>query len=191
MTEEKKLEYPFTREQISTLKVGMRVSLSGKVFSARDRFHKYLFEGGESPVILQDSAIYHCGPVVIRCDGEWLIRAAGPTTSIREEPYMSSIIEKYGVRIVIGKGGMGTATVKACKDYGCVYLQAVGGAASILASRITSVDNVYLMNEFGSAEAVWELMVSEFEAVVAIDTFGASLNERVKRSSRRALKAII
>ncbi len=186
-----KLEYPFTREQVTELKVGMRVSLSGRIFSARDRFHKYLFEGGDSPVSLQDGAIYHCGPVMVRHDSKWAVLAAGPTTSIREEPYMPSIIEKYGVRVIIGKGGMGPATRKACKEFGCIYLQAVGGAASLLASRITSVDDVHFMKEFGSAEALWELMVSDFEAIVTMDASGKSLNERVKRSSRRALKKFI
>ncbi len=186
-----KLEYPFTREQVTELKVGMRVSLSGRIFSARDRFHKYLFEGGDSPVSLQDGAIYHCGPVMVRHDSKWAVLAAGPTTSIREEPYMPSIIEKYGVRVIIGKGGMGPATRKACKEFGCIYLQAVGGAASLLASRIISVDDVHFMKEFGSAEALWELMVSDFEAIVTMDASGKSLNERVKRSSRRALKKFI
>ncbi|MCK5528299.1 MAG: fumarate hydratase C-terminal domain-containing protein, partial [Kiritimatiellae bacterium] len=178
-----KLEYPFTKEQVSELKVGMRVSLSGCFFSARDRFHKYLFEGGESPVSLKDGAVYHCGPVVVERDGKWVIRAAGPTTSMREEPYMASIIKKHGVRVIIGKGGMGATTKKACKEFGCVYMQAVGGAASVLASRIVSVDNVHLMKEFGSAEAVWEFTVSDFEAIVTIDSAGRSLNERIKRSS--------
>lgn len=186
-----KLDYPFTKDQISTLKVGMRVSLSGRIFSARDRFHKYLFEGGNSPVPLNDGAIYHCGPVVVRRDAHWVVLAAGPTTSIREEPYMPSIIEKHSVRVIIGKGGMGPDTIKACKKFGCVYLQAVGGAASVLASRITSVDDVHFMKEFGSAEAVWELMVSGFEAIVTIDTAGKSLNERVKRSSLKVLKSVI
>ncbi len=186
-----RLEYPFTKDQVSTLKVGMLVSLSGRIFSARDRFHKYLFEGGDSPVSLNDGAIYHCGPVVVRRDGEWVVLAAGPTTSIREESYMASIIEKHGVRLIIGKGGMGPATMKACKKFGCVYLQAVGGAAAVLASRISSVDDVHLMKEFGSAEAVWELMVSDFEAIVAIDSSGKSLNERIKRSSKRVLTSVI
>ncbi len=186
-----RLEYPFTKDQVSTLKVGMLVSLSGRIFSARDRFHKYLFEGGDSPVSLNDGAIYHCGPVVVRRDGKWVVLAAGPTTSIREEPYMASIIEKHGVRLIIGKGGMGSATMKACKKFGCVYLQAVGGAAAVLASRISSVDDVHLMKEFGSAEAVWELIVSDFEAIVAIDSSGKSLNERVKRSSKKVLKSVI
>ena len=186
-----RLEYPFTKEQVSELKVGMRVSLSGSVFSARDRFHKYLFEGGKSPVSLKDGSIYHCGPVVVERDGKWVIRAAGPTTSMREEPYMASIIKKHGVRVIIGKGGMGAATQKACKEFGCVYMQAVGGAASVLASRIVSVDNVHLMKEFGPAEAVWEFTVSDFEAIVTIDSAGRSLNERIKRSSRKALKKLI
>lgn len=190
MKDSLKLKYPFTKDQISGLKVGMLVSLSGRLFSARDRFHKYLFDGGKSPVPLQDSAIYHCGPVMVFRNGKWDVLAAGPTTSIREEPYMPLIIEKHGVRVIIGKGGMGPATMKACRKFGCIYLQAIGGAASVLASRINSVDGVHFMNEFGSAEAVWELMVSDFEAIVAIDSSGKSLNERIKCSSRKVLRSV-
>ena len=185
------LSYPFTADAIRPLRVGMRVSLNGLLYSGRDRFHKHLFEGGASPVPLQNGAIYHCGPVAIQRDGAWQIRAAGPTTSMREEPYMASIIEKHGVRIVIGKGGMGEATRRACKAFGCVYLHAVGGAASIIASQITDVRDVHLIQEFGLAEAVWEMEVKGFEVVVAIDTQGRSLSAQVARSSKRALKQLI
>ena len=182
------LQYPFTRDQISDLKIGDGVKLSGKIFTARDRFHKYIAEGGDFSVSMKNGAIYHCGPVILRRDDKWIVRAAGPTTSIREEPYMASVIKQCGIRVIIGKGGMGPKTAKACKEHGCVYLQAVGGAASVLASRVVSVDNVYFMKEFGSAEAVWEMEVENFETIVAIDTSGRSLNERVKRLSRKALK---
>ena len=185
------LAYPFTAEAIAPLRAGMRVSLNGLLFSGRDRFHKHLFEGGASPVPLRDGAIYHCGPVAVQHDGAWQIRAAGPTTSMREEPYMASIIEHYGVRIVIGKGGMGEATRRACKAFGCVYLHAVGGAASLIATCISDVRDVHFMREFGLAEAVWEMDVRDFEVVVAIDAQGRSLNDRVARSSRRALKKLL
>ena len=117
----------------------------------------------------RDGIIYHCGPVMMRRkvkkerSGEkWVVTAAGPTTSIREEPYQAGIIEKFGVRAVIGKGGMGEKTRLACQKFGCVYLHAVGGAAQVLAECIKEVKNVYGIEKFGSPEAIWELSVEEF-----------------------------
>lgn len=186
-----RLEHPFTLDAVGNLKVGQLVRLSGRLFTARDRVHKYLIEGGAAPVDFTDGAIYHCGPVVVSRDGQWIVRAAGPTTSMREESFMPSIIEKHHVRVVIGKGGMGAATRRACKQFGCVYLQAVGGAGSALAARIRKVEAVHLLAEFGLAEAIWSLQVEEFEAVVTIDTHGRSLHDQVMRSSRRALKDVL
>lgn len=184
------LQYPFTAAAVKDLRVGQVVRLSGRVFTARDRVHKHLFEGGACPVDLANGAIYHCGPVVLGREGEWVIRAAGPTTSIREEPYMAAIIEKHHVRVIIGKGGMGPATREACKSFGCVYLQAVGGAASLLAERIRDVKDVHFLREFGSAEAIWVLSVKDLEAIVGIDARGRSLFDQIRRSSRRALRRL-
>jgi len=187
----KELEYPFALTKIRELIVGQRVSISGRLFTGRDRLHKYLFDGGKCPVDLKDGAIYHAGPVAIRKDGVWVVKAAGPTTSMREEPYMAKIIEHYRLRMIIGKGGMGDATRKACAKYGCVYLQAVGGAASLLAESIKAVNSVSFMAEFGAAEALWELTVKGFSAVVTIDAAGRSLHKRIERSSRRVLEKVL
>ena len=187
----RELEYPFALNKIRDLTVGQRVCISGKLFTGRDRLHKYLFDGGKSPVDLKDGAIYHAGPVAIRRDGVWVVKAAGPTTSMREEPYMAKIIEHYRVRVIIGKGGMGEATRNACAKYGCVYLQAVGGAASLLAESIKAVNSVSFLSEFGAAEALWELTVKGFRAVVTIDAAGRSLHKRIERSSRRVLEKVL
>jgi fumarate hydratase class I len=187
----KEIEYPFTLAKIRELKVGEAVSVSGRVFTGRDRIHKYLAYGGKCPVDLKDAAIYHAGPVAIRKEGVWVIRAAGPTTSMREEPYMAKIIEQHRVRMIIGKGGMGEATRKACVKYGCVYLQAVGGAASLLAQSIKEVHGVHFMGEYGATEALWDLTVKGFRAVVTIDASGRSLHRRIQRSSKKALARII
>ena len=186
-----KLSAPFTIEKIGQLKVGEKVSLSGRLFTGRDKLHKHLFDGGACPVSLKDGVIYHCGPIVIRNDGKWLVKASGPTTSIREEPYMPAIIQKHGVRIIIGKGGMGAGTAKACAKFGCVYLEAVGGTAQLLNQRIQKVGNVHLFREFGATEAMWELDVVDFPAVVAMDTRGRSLHKRIQSSSKRILKKIL
>ncbi len=186
------LIHPFTEAQVRPLAIGAAVTLTGMLYTGRDRLHKFLYEGGVPPVELRDGAIYHCGPVVVQDDGgAWRVVAAGPTTSIREEPYMAGIIERYGVRVVIGKGGMGPATREACRRCGCVYLQAVGGAAVSLARRIEQVRAVHFLEEFGATEAMWTLAVKGFEAVVAIDTHGRSLYDDVATASRRELERLL
>ncbi|MBI3416769.1 MAG: fumarate hydratase C-terminal domain-containing protein [Verrucomicrobia bacterium] len=184
------LSYPFTEERIRALKVGDEVLISGVVFTGRDAAHKFLHEGGALPpgVNLRDGILYHCGPVMMpQTDGSWKCTAAGPTTSIREEPYQAQIIRDFGVRGVIGKGGMGERTLAACRAHGCVYLHAIGGAAQVLAECVKKVRNVYFLKEFGSPEAMWELEVENFPAVVTMDSHGGSLHQEVFAASQAAL----
>ncbi len=185
-----KLSFPFTEEKIRALKVGDEVLISGVIHTGRDAVHKYLHEGGQLPpdVSLRDGILYHCGPVVMKQDdGSWKATAAGPTTSIREEPYQWQVIRDFGLRGVIGKGGMGEKTLAACREYGCVYLHAIGGAAQVLAERIKKVRNVYMMEQFGAPEAIWEFEVEDFPAVVTIDSHGNSLHAEVFAKSKAAL----
>lgn len=191
MSAVKVLESPFTREKVAELNVGDRVRLSGRVFTGRDRLHKFLCEGGKCPADLKDGALYHCGPVVVREGGGWRVVAAGPTTSMREEPYAARVIRACQVRVLIGKGGMGENTRRACEQFGCVYLQAVGGAAGVLAQAIERVAGVSFLREFGSAEAMWELHLKGLEAVVTMDTRGRSLHRRVRIASAQKLKALL
>src|SRR6266545_7943216 len=156
------LTSPFTEDKIRALKVGDEVLITGVLFTGRDAVHKYLHEGGELPprVNLRDGILYHCGPVVIKDEqGNWKCVAAGPTTSIREEPYQAQIIRDFGLRGVIGKGGMGDKTLQACLENGCVYLHGIGGAAQVLAQCIIKVRGVYMMEQFGAPEAIWEFEV--------------------------------
>ena len=132
--------------------------------------------------------IYHCGPVVLGGEGNYRVVAAGPTTSIREEPYQATVIERYSIRAVIGKGGMGQKTLDACKAHGCVYLHGIGGASQIYAQSIKRVDGVHLKEKFGSPEAVWELEVVDFPAVVTMDSHGNSLHQAVQDKSLGLLK---
>jgi fumarate hydratase class I len=185
------LTTPISEEQIRTLKVGDSVAISGLVYTGRDAVHKYLHEGGELPegVNLEGGIIYHCGPVVVKDEtGDWQVTAAGPTTSIREEPYQAGIMKKFGVCGVIGKGGMGTKTLAGCAENGGVYLHAIGGAAQVLAEHITQVGNVYFLEEFGSPEAIWELEVDQFPAVVTMDSHGKSLHAEVAEASQAVLE---
>ncbi len=185
------LEAPFTEDKIRALRVGEMVEISGVVYTGRDAVHKYLHDGGESPVELRDSIIYHCGPVVVREGDRWVVKAAGPTTSAREEPYQGPLMERFGIRGVIGKGGMGARTLQACREVGGVYLHAVGGAAQVLAERVVSVDGVHFLEEFGSPEAIWVFRVERFPAVVTMDSHGQSLHEQVLASSRTALADVL
>ena len=171
------------------LKAGDIVLLSGTVFTGRDEVHKYLHKGGDLPA-MQGGVIYHCGPVVLEEGGKYRVVAAGPTTSIREEPYQADVIERFGIRAVIGKGGMGPKTLQACQDFGCVYLHAIGGAAQIYAQCVESVENVYL-KQFGSPEAVWELRVKDFPAVVTMDSHGRSLHQEVADASKARLAGVM
>jgi fumarate hydratase subunit beta len=185
-----KLTAPFTEEKVRALKLGDEVLISGVIHTGRDAVHKYLHEGGTLPegVSFRDGILYHCGPVVMKQDdGSWKATAAGPTTSTREEPYQWQVIRDFGLRGVIGKGGMGDKTLAACKEYGCVYLHAVGGAAQVLAERIKKVRNVFMMEKFGAPEAIWEFEVEDFPAVVTIDAHGNSLHSEIFAKSKAAL----
>jgi fumarate hydratase class I len=185
-----KLQAPFTEDKIRKLKVGDMVEISGVVFTGRDAVHKWLHEGNAPPVSFKDGIIYHCGPVVMKKEGKWVVTAAGPTTSIREEPYQAGIIEKHGVRAVIGKGGMGEKTRVACEKFGCAYLHAVGGAAQVLAEAIKEVETVYGLEQFGSPEAIWQLRVEAFPVVVTIDAHGNSLHKEIEAESSQHLAEV-
>ena len=180
----KTLRYPFEESDIRALKAGDAVSITGRIYTGRDKFHKWFSEGRPLPVDFSGGALYHCGPVVVNGDGGWRVVAAGPTTSVRENPYEPEFIAKTGVRIVIGKGGMDGRTLEAMRKYGCVYVQAVGGAGALYASSVRRVAGVDLLDEFGAAEACWHFEVEGFRGVVAMDAHGRSLFAEVEESSR-------
>ncbi|MFC4355692.1 fumarate hydratase [Chryseomicrobium palamuruense] len=181
-----RLEAPITEEKVRSLKVGDVVSISGRMYTGRDAIHHHLMSH-DAPVDLDGQIIYHCGPVMQKdTEGNWHVRAAGPTTSIREEPYQGDIMKKFGIRAVIGKGGMGPKTLAALNEHGGVYLNAIGGAAQYYADCIKGVDGVDLM-EFGIPEAMWHLRVEDFTAVVTMDSHGNSLHADVDKSSLEKL----
>jgi fumarate hydratase class I len=184
-----RLTTPLSEADVRGLRAGDMVLLNGTVFTGRDEVHKYLHKGGDLPV-LRDGIIYHCGPVVLEEGGKFRIMAAGPTTSIREEPYQADVIKRFGIKAVIGKGGMGAKTLDECKAHGCVYLHAIGGAAQIYARCVEAVPAVYL-KEFGSPEAVWEMHVKDFPAVVTMDAHGRSLHAEVSDASKGKLSGVL
>ena len=183
----RELKHPYLSSKVRELKVGDRLRLSGPLFTARCRVHKYLLDGGTPPVDLDRAAIYHCSPIIVREGSRWIVRAAAPSASIGVDAYVANFLERFRVRVIIGMGGLGEATRKACAARGCVYAQAVGGAASKMADSIREVRDVHFLKEFGPADAMWELQAEQLEAIVTIDARGRSLHRRVKAASRRAL----
>ncbi|GEK34645.1 fumarate hydratase [Kurthia sibirica] len=180
------LTAPISEEKIRSLKVGDVVKITGRMFTGRDAIHHHLMSH-DAPVDLNGQIIYHCGPVMAKdAHDNWTVKAAGPTTSIREEPYQGDIMKKFGIRAVMGKGGMGPKTLAALNEHGGVYLNAIGGAAQYYADCIKSVDGVDLL-DFGIPEAMWHLAVEDFTAVVTMDSHGNSLHADVQKSSLEKL----
>jgi fumarate hydratase subunit beta len=201
-----KLTVPISEDEIRELKAGDPVSLNGVIVTGRDAAHKYMIDnfvktGGNPPSaekdmyetlkpLLKEGVIYHCGPVVQQDNGVWRFVAAGPTTSIREEPYQAAVIEHFNVRAVIGKGGMGPKTLQAGQDFGAVYLHAIGGAATLIAESVKEVIAVYKM-EFGVPEAFWVIRVENFPVVVTMDSHGNSLHKQMlEQSSAKFAKLV-
>ena len=201
------LNMPLSPETIRSLKVGDPVLLSGTMITGRDTVHKWMVDtfikntrepqGDDLEVyaavkpLLEGSVIYHCGPVVSGLDTkQYRFVAAGPTTSIREEPYQGLVMEHFQIRGVIGKGGMGAKTLAACQSVPGVYLHAIGGAASLIAQTVTRVLGVYKY-DFGVPEAMWVIEVKDFPVVVTMDSHGGSLHAEVEERSRAALKELL
>jgi fumarate hydratase class I len=175
------LSPPVSEDQIRKLDVGDVVLIDGEMYTGRDAVHTYLMKH-EAPANLKGQIIYHCGPVVLKDNGGYLMTAAGPTTSMREEPYQAEIIKRFGIRAVMGKGGMGEKTLAGLQQAGAVYLNAIGGAAQFYARCIQEVLGVYLL-EFGIPEAMWHIRVKDFPAIVTMDAHGNSLHADVEMSS--------
>jgi len=202
----RKLTVPISEETVRDLAVGEPVRLYGVIATGRDAAHKYIIENfvktrGHPPEseqaiyqdlkkVLTEGVIYHCGPVVQKNEDTWSFLAAGPTTSIREEPYQAAVIEHFKLRAVIGKGGMGHRTLQACQGFGAVYLHAIGGAATLIARSVKEVVTVYKL-EFGVPEAFWIIRVEDFPAVVTMDSHGNSLHEQIMLQSSARLAELL
>jgi fumarate hydratase class I len=202
-----RLTIPISEVAIRELRVGDPVALSGVMLTGRDAAHKWMVEtfidkirapqGDDQMVydalrpLLRGGAIYHCGPVVAGLNTQqYRFVAAGPTTSTREEPYQAEVIRHFGLKAVIGKGGMGAKTLQACQQEQAVYLHAIGGAASLIARTVRRVVGVHKL-EFGVPEALWVIQVEDFPAVVTMDAHGASLHAEVEARSRRTLDSLL
>ena len=201
------LTIPIKSEDIRSLKVGESVNLSGMMLTGRDAVHKWMMETFITKTrqpqsddlavyeaikpILDGGIIYHCGPVVSGVDtGNYRFVAAGPTTSIREEPYQGAVMGHFNLRGVIGKGGMGAKTLAACREVPAVYFHAVGGAASLIAQSVKKVHAVYKL-DFGVPEAMWVIEVQDFPVVVTMDANGNSLHSEVDQKSKAVLNKLL
>jgi fumarate hydratase class I len=198
------LSLPLSDDDVLGLAAGGAVLLSGVLVTGRDRAHAWLVETFIRKTIppsrddlkdfevlqpvLQGGVIYHCGPVVAGLDsGDYHFTAAGPTTSIRDEPYQADVIRHFGLKGVIGKGGMGEATLAALTQAPAVYFHAVGGAAVLLASTVKRVLAVHKL-EFGAPEALWVIEVRHFPAVVTMDARGRDLHREIRERSADLLE---
>jgi fumarate hydratase class I len=188
-----RIDLPVSQKAIRKLKAGDEVLLSGRVVTARDSAHKHMIEHRPEWLkpLLKNSIIYHCGPVMKQVGDRWEVVAAGPTTSIREEPYEADIMKMYGIRGVIGKGGMGPKTLAGCRKYGAVYLHAIGGLAAVLAKAVVEVEGVHMLEELGVPEAFWLFRVKDFPAVVTMDSHGTSLHATMKEKSEKIAAKLI
>lgn len=194
MRKGKSIQLPMTERDVLSLHVGEIVFLSGKIVTGRDKIHKFLCSNTRAkqdiPFDLRGTVLYHCGPIMKKTAGGFECVAGGPTTSMRLDMYEPQVISEYGLRGVMGKGGMGSATLKGMQENGCVYFQAVGGAAVYLANRIKKVVDVWKLKEFGMAEAMWLLEIEDFPAILTMDAHGRSLHEEVERQSVDTLKRL-
>jgi fumarate hydratase class I len=203
----KNITTPISDDVIRDLKVGDSVALSGMMVTGRDAAHKWMIETfikktrapqdddlqvyEELKKLLKGSVIYHCGPVVSGLDTkEYKFVAAGPTTSIREEPYQADVMKHFNLKGVIGKGGMGAKTLKGCEETPGVYFHAIGGAASYIAQTVTKVHGVFKM-DFGVPEAMWVIEVKDFPVVVTMDSHGGSQHAVIDQSSKEVLENLL
>jgi len=203
----REITIPISNDIIRSLHVGDSVNLTGTMITGRDTVHKWMIdtfieknhlpEGDDQEVyaaikpILDGGVIYHCGPVVAGLDTkEYRFTAAGPTTSIREEPYQGDVMQHFNIKGVIGKGGMGAKTLAACKQVPGVYFHAIGGAASLIALTVQKVIDVHKLG-FGVPEAMWVIQVKDFPVVVTMDAHGKSLHEEIEMKSRQVLNQLI
>ncbi len=187
------LHIPLCEKNVRRLRVGDAVTLTGVVVTARDRAHAYLANEGlqkELPFELDGGVLYHCGPIARETDSGLAVVSAGPTTSARMNPYQAAVVERFGIRGIVGKGGMSDELLETFSRVGCVYLSAYGGCGALYARHIKEVNAVFKREEFGSPEAFWVLKVEGFPALVTMDTHGSSLHRDVHRRSRQVAKGM-
>ncbi len=201
------LKTPITEEDILKVKAGDVVLLSGTGVTSRDMAHKYMVETlieGKEPLspedqriyeelkkTLKDGFVYHSGPIVRQQDNQWKFISSGPTTSIRTEIYQHKVIKAFGVRVVIGKGGMGSLTLDACKKYRAIYLHGIGGAGVLNAEAVVDIIDVFKKEEFGLPEAIWKIHLENFTGIVTMDAYGNSIHEMISEEVKKNFEKLL
>lgn len=177
----KVLTTPIKSEDIESLNVGDVVFLNGYLITCRDVGHRRLIElGRKLPVDLKGLAIFHAGPIVAKNGDAWQMISIGPTTSMRMEGYENRFIEETGVKLIIGKGGMGADTAEACKRHKALHAVFPGGCAVLAATEVEEIERVE-WEDLGMPEALWVCRVKEFgPLIISIDTKGKNLFETNK-----------
>ena len=175
------LTTPIRNEDIESLTAGDVVYLNGTLVTCRDVGHRRLIDLGQTlPVDLRGNAIFHAGPIVVK-DGEgWKIISIGPTTSMRMERFEKDFIAETGVKLIVGKGGMGPGTVAGCREHKAVHAVFPGGCAVLAATQVEEIERVEWL-DLGMPEALWVCRVKEFgPLIISIDTRGSNLFEMNK-----------
>ena len=189
------LNTPISDDQVQKLHIGDNITITGTIFTARDEAHnramQYLRENRPLPFKTQNGVLYHSGPVARQTNSSWEILSAGPTTSARLESFEAEFIKKSGIKVIIGKGGMGKQTQTALKQYKGVYCTFTGGAGVLAASFIQSVERVEWI-DLGIPEAVWILNVQKFGPLfVAIDSDGNNIFTQINNDIQKNKELLI
>jgi L(+)-tartrate dehydratase beta subunit len=173
------LKTPILSKDVERLAVGDIVFLDGYLITCRDMAHRRLIDlGMKLPVELQGMAIFHAGPIVSKDGDGWKMVSIGPTTSMRMEVHEKEFIKKTGVRLIVGKGGMGPETVEGCASYKAVHAVFPGGCAVLAASRVEEIERVEWL-DLGMPEALWVTRVKNFgPLIISIDTHGNNLFDK-------------
>ena len=183
------LSSPMDEKTVRGLKAGQTVYLTGTVITGRDAMHMRALSQKDVKE-LRGATLFHCGPIIVREKNGWKVIAAGPTTSARMNSLAPEMIRRYGIRAVIGKGGMSDDVLKAMKDVGCVYLAAIGGAAVSLAEGLNKVTGVK-WEDLGMAEAMWKFDAERLgPLIVAMDAHGNSLYNDVRKKTDAAIEKV-
>ena len=188
------LTTPISYDQIKDLRIGDTVYLTGTLATCRDSGHRRVVVDGRLPdrLDLKEGAIFHAGPIVgTDGEGKQYMVSIGPTTSRRMESAEAEFIEKTGIRLVIGKGGMMSKTAAACKEFGAIHCAFPGGCAVVAAQEVEEITDVEWM-DFGMPEALWVMKVNKFgPLIVSIDTEGNNLFENNQKLYKERFDKLI
>lgn len=181
------LKTPIRDEYLLDVRIGDIVYVTGTIATARDAVHmRVVREGVPLPISIKGLAVFHAGPVMRQTrEGKWEVVSIGPTTSARMEPLEAEFIEKTGVKVIIGKGFMGSKTAEACKKFRSIVTMFPGGCGALGAECVKEVKGVYWLEDFGIPEAIWVLEVENFgPLMVTIDSTGRNYSEDMLNNAK-------